>query len=160
MRDDSVLETKMTKKLGHVDISYFYAPESCASDITVMDTETNRLKAKLSTLNESLDGIEAQLESLLAQTFPETIVGLETMQQAKLQVVLPYVVYDLVFSAYSIIYNLPNSQNNLWAVYLKAKGIDPKSHPVVAELVNLWVSCGIRIVWLDHRIAYDNILEK
>lgn len=72
-----------------------------------MDTETNRLKAKLSTLNESLDGIEAQLESLLAQTLPETIVGLETMQQAKLQVVLPYVVYDLVFSAYSIIYNLP-----------------------------------------------------
>jgi exosome complex protein LRP1 len=135
MREDSVLETKMTKKLGHVDsISLFCAPESCAS---VMDTETNRLKAKLSTLNESLDGIEAQLESLLAQTLPETIVGLETMQQAKLQVVLPYVVYDLVFSAYSIIYHLPNSQNNLWSVYLKAKGIDPKSHPVVAELVNL-----------------------
>lgn len=102
-----------------------------------MDTETNRLKAKLSTLSESLDGIEAQLESLLSQTLPETIVGLETMQQAKLQVVLPYVVYDLVFSAYSTIYNPPNSQNNPWAVYLKAKGIDPKSHPVVAELVNL-----------------------
>jgi exosome complex protein LRP1 len=65
-----------------------------------MTTETNRLKAKLDTLCESLDGIEDALEPLLgAQTFPETIVGLETMQQAKLQVVLPYLVYDLVFSA-------------------------------------------------------------
>jgi exosome complex protein LRP1 len=64
-----------------------------------MANETNRLKANLSTLGESLDGIEARLEALLAQTLPETIVGLETMQQAKLQVVLPYLVYDLIFSA-------------------------------------------------------------
>jgi exosome complex protein LRP1 len=64
-----------------------------------MANETNRLKANLSTLGESLDDIETWLEPLLAQTLPETVVGLETMQQAKLQVVLPYLVYDLVFSA-------------------------------------------------------------
>ena len=64
-----------------------------------MANETNRVKANLSTLGESLDDIEAWLEPLLAQTLPETVVGLETMQQAKLQVVLPYLVYDLVFSA-------------------------------------------------------------
>jgi exosome complex protein LRP1 len=64
-----------------------------------MANETNRLKAKLATLSESLDVIEGQLEPLLAHTLPETTVGLETMQQAKLQVVLPYLVYDLMFSA-------------------------------------------------------------
>lgn len=64
-----------------------------------MANETNRLKAKLATLDESLDDIEALLEPLLAQTLPETVVDLETVQQAKLQVVLPYLVYDLIFSA-------------------------------------------------------------
>lgn len=64
-----------------------------------MTTETNRLKSKLSTLDDSLDDLEAQLEPLLSQTLPETVVGLETIQQAKLQVVLPYLVYDLIFSA-------------------------------------------------------------
>ena len=64
-----------------------------------MANETNRLKAKLATLDASLDGIEALLEPLLAQTLPETVVSLETVQQAKLQVVLPYLVYDLIFSA-------------------------------------------------------------
>jgi len=64
-----------------------------------MANETTRLKAKLSTLDESLDAIEAQLEPLLAHTLPETVVGLETMKQAKLHVALPYLVYDLIFSA-------------------------------------------------------------
>jgi len=63
-----------------------------------MAAETNRLKSKLSTLNASLDDIEAQLEPLLAQSLPETVLGLETIQQAKLQVVLPYLVYNLIFS--------------------------------------------------------------
>jgi len=64
-----------------------------------MANETNRLKAKLSTLDESLDAIETQLEPLFANPLPETVVGLEVMQQAKLHVALPYLVYDLVFSA-------------------------------------------------------------
>jgi len=63
-----------------------------------MPAETNRLKSRLSALGNSLDAIEAQLEPLLAQSLPETLVGLETIQQAKLQVVLPYLVYDLIFS--------------------------------------------------------------
>ncbi|KII93962.1 hypothetical protein PLICRDRAFT_171658 [Plicaturopsis crispa FD-325 SS-3] len=81
-----------------------------------MTSETNRLKARLSTLSDSLDDLETQLAPLLAQTLPETVVGLETIQQAKLQTVLPYLVYDLVF------------------IYLKSKGIDPKTHPVYGEL--------------------------
>lgn len=65
-----------------------------------MTTETEKVKAKLSTLSSSLDELEAQLEPLFSQTLPETIVALETIQQAKLQTVLPYLVYDLIFSTY------------------------------------------------------------
>ncbi|KAF8910068.1 hypothetical protein CPB84DRAFT_1764539, partial [Gymnopilus junonius] len=56
------------------------------------------------------------VEPLFSQTLPETLVGLEPLQQAKLQTVLPYLIYDLVF------------------IYLKSRGIDPKTHPVISEL--------------------------
>ncbi|KAH9949385.1 hypothetical protein B0H21DRAFT_728722 [Amylocystis lapponica] len=81
-----------------------------------MDTDTEKLLSKLLTLGDSLDDLESKLDPLLAQTLPESVVGLEAVQQAKLQVALPYVVYDLVF------------------IYLKTKGIDPKTHPVIQEL--------------------------
>ncbi|KAH7922799.1 hypothetical protein BV22DRAFT_1037119 [Leucogyrophana mollusca] len=81
-----------------------------------MASETTRLRAKLSMMDASLDELEAQLDPLISKSLPETLVGLETIQQAKLQVALPYLVYDLVF------------------IYLKARGIDPKTHPVVTEL--------------------------
>ncbi|KAF5384924.1 hypothetical protein D9615_001125 [Tricholomella constricta] len=81
-----------------------------------MTSQTNKAKAKLATLSSSFDDLEALLEPLFAQTLPESIVGLEPIQQAKLQTVLPYLVYDLVF------------------IYLKSRGIDPKTHPVVPEL--------------------------
>ncbi|KAF8167416.1 Sas10/Utp3/C1D family-domain-containing protein [Crassisporium funariophilum] len=81
-----------------------------------MTAETSKIKAKLAALTSSFDDLEAQLEPLFSQTLPETIVGLEPIQQAKLQTVLPYLVYDLIF------------------IYLKTKGIDPKTHPVVPEL--------------------------
>lgn len=65
-----------------------------------MATDTDRVRAKLDTLINSLDDLETHLQPLLAQTLPETVVGLDTpIQQAKLQVVIPYIVYDLVFSA-------------------------------------------------------------
>lgn len=64
-----------------------------------MSADANRIRARLDTLGDSLDDLEAIIEPLLAQTLPETVVGLETIQQAKLQVVLPYLVYDLIFSA-------------------------------------------------------------
>ncbi|KAF8963843.1 Sas10/Utp3/C1D family-domain-containing protein [Flammula alnicola] len=81
-----------------------------------MNTETSKAKAKLAALTSSFDDLETLLEPLFAQTLPETLVGLEPLQQAKLQTVLPYLVYDLVF------------------IYLKARGIDPKTHPVIPEL--------------------------
>ncbi|KAF4611915.1 hypothetical protein D9613_004188 [Agrocybe pediades] len=81
-----------------------------------MNAETTKLKNKLAALSASFDELESLLEPLLAQPLPETIVDLEPLQQAKLQTALPYVVYDLIF------------------IYLKSRGIDPKTHPVISEL--------------------------
>ncbi|KAG6380787.1 hypothetical protein JVT61DRAFT_5171 [Boletus reticuloceps] len=81
-----------------------------------MSTDTTKIRSKLAKLDTSLDALESQLEPLFAQSLPETLLALDTIQQAKLHVVIPYVVYDLVF------------------VYLKSRGIDPKTHRVVAEL--------------------------
>ncbi|KAJ8584806.1 C1D-domain-containing protein, partial [Rhizopogon salebrosus TDB-379] len=81
-----------------------------------MASDEDRLQAKVANLNASLDELETQLDPLFAKSLPETLVGLETIQQAKLQVALPYVLYDLVF------------------VYLKTRGIDPRNHPVISEL--------------------------
>ena len=64
-----------------------------------MATGTDKVKAKLAALTASFDDLETLLEPLLAQTLPETLVGLEPIQQAKLQTILPYLVYDLIFSA-------------------------------------------------------------
>ncbi len=62
----------------------------------------DKVLAKLDTLNDSLDDLEEKLESLLAQTLPESLLPLETIQQVKLNVALPYLVYDLIFSTSSI----------------------------------------------------------
>ncbi|KAI0756294.1 Sas10/Utp3/C1D family-domain-containing protein [Daedaleopsis nitida] len=81
-----------------------------------MADSKEKLLTKLATLNASLDDLEDKLEPILSQTLPESLLPLETIQQAKLNVALPYLAYDLVF------------------IYLKTRGIDPKTHPVVAEL--------------------------
>ncbi|GLB43492.1 putative sas10/Utp3/C1D family protein [Lyophyllum shimeji] len=81
-----------------------------------MTSQTERAKAKLATLSSSFDDLEATLEPLFAQTLPESILAMKPIQQAKLQTALPYLVYDLIF------------------IYLKTRGIDPKTHPVVPEL--------------------------
>ncbi|KAJ7175833.1 Sas10/Utp3/C1D family-domain-containing protein [Mycena filopes] len=84
-----------------------------------MTTETTKLKAKLASLDSSLSALESSLSPLFAQNLPETTVGLTSIEQAKLQTLLPYLVYDLVF------------------IYLKSKGLDPKTHPVVGELTRV-----------------------
>ena len=65
-----------------------------------MTSQTEKAKAKLASLSSSFDDLQAHLEPLFAQTLPETVLGLEPIQQAKLQTVLPYLVYDLIFSTY------------------------------------------------------------
>lgn len=63
-----------------------------------MSDGSELLLAKLDSLNDSLDDLEERLEPLLAQTLPESLLPLDTLQQVKLNVALPYLVYDLVFS--------------------------------------------------------------
>ncbi|KAF9785727.1 hypothetical protein BJ322DRAFT_1004557 [Thelephora terrestris] len=79
-------------------------------------TDTNKLRARVATLDKLLDDFDGQLDDLLAKSLPETLLGLDTLQQAKLQVTIPYLVYDLVI------------------IYLKTKGIDPRTHSVFREL--------------------------
>ncbi|KAF9531874.1 Sas10/Utp3/C1D family-domain-containing protein [Crepidotus variabilis] len=81
-----------------------------------MTSETYKVKAKVQALSSALSELEAQLEPLFDKLLPETLADLEPIQQAKLQTVIPYVVYDLIF------------------MYLKTQGIDPKTHPVISEL--------------------------
>lgn len=64
-----------------------------------MTTETAKAKSKLAILSSSLSELESQLEPLFTQTLPETLLSLEPIEQAKLQTLLTYVTYDLVFSA-------------------------------------------------------------
>jgi exosome complex protein LRP1 len=63
-----------------------------------MASETAKAKARLANLDASLDELSDALEPLFEQTLPESLIALDPIQQAKLQTVLPYIVYDLVFS--------------------------------------------------------------
>ncbi|KAJ3879415.1 Sas10/Utp3/C1D family-domain-containing protein [Lentinula edodes] len=80
--------------------------------------ETRKAKSRLKVLSSSLTEIEAAIAPLLSgeRTLPEILLALEPLEQAKLQTTLPYLVYDLIF------------------IYLRTRGIDPKTHPVVTEL--------------------------
>ena len=66
-------------------------------DFALMSDDTLKIKRKLSTLTSSLDGLETSLTALSSQSLPDLVIGLDTIQQAKLQVAIPYLVYDLVF---------------------------------------------------------------
>ena len=87
-----------------------------------MTSETAKVKSRLSALASSFDDLEELLEPLFAQSLPDTVTALEPIQQAKLQTVLPYLVYDLIFSEYlpcicspAIPYFLPLSlPENAW----------------------------------------------
>jgi exosome complex protein LRP1 len=65
--------------------------------VIIMSDDARKVRRKLSALTKSLDDLETILASLLSQSLPDLIIDLDTIQQAKLQVVIPYLVYDLVF---------------------------------------------------------------
>lgn len=69
-----------------------------------MANDASKVSARLSALNLSLDELEAELEPLFSQSLPESVAGLDKMQQAKLQVLLPYLMYDLIFSASGVVF--------------------------------------------------------
>ncbi|EJD41416.1 hypothetical protein AURDEDRAFT_169580 [Auricularia subglabra TFB-10046 SS5] len=81
-----------------------------------MDSDIARYRKVVERLNDSLDTLEDSLESLFSKPLHESLADLGTLDQAKLSVLVPYIVHDLVF------------------IYLKTQGVDPKTHPVVYEL--------------------------
>ena len=73
---------------------------------------SEKLLAKLAALDDSLDDLEEKLEPLLAQTLPESLLPLDTIQQVKLNVAIPYLVYDLIFSTPQSTTTLSKLQTN------------------------------------------------
>ena len=73
---------------------------------------SEKLLAKLAALDDSLDDLEEKLEPLLAQTLPESLLPLDTIQQVKLNVAIPYLVYDLIFSTPQSTTTLSRLQTN------------------------------------------------
>ena len=143
---------------SHVRVAPFHRP--------VMSTDTTKFRSKLAKLDKSLDELESQLEPLFAQSLPESLLALDTIQQAKLQVIIPYVVYDLVFGkrARGVLDRTDPGADVLFfslAVYLKSRGIDPKTHRVIGELVR--VLSGASLTQIDKRIsrnAFVNTLTR
>lgn len=62
-------------------------------------SDTAKLRSRLSNLDRLLDDLDSQLDPLLAQSLSESLLPLNTIQQAKLQVTVPYLVYDLIISS-------------------------------------------------------------
>ncbi|KAL1677690.1 hypothetical protein EV122DRAFT_213710 [Schizophyllum commune] len=81
-----------------------------------MSTETTKVRAKVAALNASIDKLETELAPLLDKPLAETLAGLEPIEKARLQTLLPYIIYDLSF------------------IQLKVNGEDPKTHAVIPEL--------------------------
>ena len=106
-----------------------------------MSTDTSKVRNKIAKLNKSFHELESKLEPLLVQPLDETVLGFDAIQQAKLLVIVPYVVYDLMFGRLGPFFSfhsfvaLTRLRDGHALVYLKARGIDPMTHPVIAELV-------------------------
>ena len=59
--------------------------------------DASKLRARIATLDNFLDDFNGQLDDLLAKSLPETL-ELDSLPQAKPQVTIPHLVYDLVMS--------------------------------------------------------------
>lgn len=99
-------------------------------------SKSKKAIAKVDALSASLDELESKLEPLFAKPLSETLGSLEAIQQAKLNVVLPYLINDLVFSKFSSFLAALGCLLYHYSVYLKTRGADPKTHPVIGELVS------------------------
>lgn len=68
-----------------------------------MSISTKKLRGRIQSLSSSLDDLQTQLEPLLAQTLAETNISLDTIQQANLQVLLPYILNGLVVGEFYVL---------------------------------------------------------
>ena len=63
-------------------------------------SDTARVKARLSLLSQSLGELEDELDSIFSTHLGSVTKGLDSIQQAKLATLLPYITYDLIFSTF------------------------------------------------------------
>lgn len=70
---------------------------------TTMSSGKSKARSKVDALNASLDELENKLEPLFARPLSDTLSSLETVQQAKLYAVLPYLINDLIFGASMVV---------------------------------------------------------
>ena len=97
--------TRSLTEFGLIRLEQNWALENMADG-------SEKLLAKLAALDDSLDDLEEKLEPLLAQTLPESLLPLDTIQQVKLNVAIPYLVYDLIFSTPQSTTTLSRLQTN------------------------------------------------
>lgn len=100
-----------------------------------MATDIKKQISKVTALRVSLQELEQKLEPLFSKPLQDTLESLDTLQQAKLQVVITYLINDLIFSTQSFQWACVVLFMPILPVYLKTRGIDPKTHAVVSELV-------------------------
>ena len=95
----------------------------------------------LASLSGSLDHLEEVLEPLIAKTLSQNTEVLETIDKAKLQVLVAYVIQDLVLSTDNydhLCFELITEADRKNLVYLKARGLDPAKHTITEELVSVY----------------------
>lgn len=63
-----------------------------------MSMNKKKLLSKANGVSDALDELEAKLEPLLSQKLPDVEAPLSTLQRSKLNVLLAYLVNDLIFS--------------------------------------------------------------
>jgi exosome complex protein LRP1 len=80
------------------------------------ETDPSTLLERLHTLEESVSELESQLESLLETDLVDHLADLAPLEGAKLNATLAYAIATILF------------------VYLRTNGLNPKEHPVKAEL--------------------------
>lgn len=113
------------------------------------DDDSRALQATITALNSALSAFEhAHVRPLLARPLKDSLAAVgdgEEVDKAKLLVTLGYVIEDLVWSQSrppalarscppDALADRPLPPGAPVAVYLKTKGIQPESHPVVPEL--------------------------
>ena len=87
----------------------------------------------LAALRSSLSSVEETLGPLLEKKWNDTTASLNTMDRAKMDILVSYAINDLIWGKLLIYLDMKSEADV--PVYLKMKGVDPATHEVSAELV-------------------------
>jgi exosome complex protein LRP1 len=96
-------------------------------------SEEENPTATLAALRISLSSVEETLAPLLEKKWNDTTGSLNTMDRAKMDILVSYAINDLIWGKLLISLDMRNRADG--SVYLKMKGVDPATHEVSAELV-------------------------